>query len=70
MTPPGIPADRIKALRDAFIATMRDPEFLAETQKLQVSIDPTKGEEMEQIVRDAYALPPSVIAKVRKALAD
>jgi tripartite-type tricarboxylate transporter receptor subunit TctC len=70
IAPPGIPADRVKALREAFMATMKDPEFLADTTKLQLSIDPTSGEEMEQIVRDAYALPESVILKVRKALAD
>ena len=36
---------------------MKDPDFLAETKKLQLSIDPTSGEDMERIVRDAYALP-------------
>lgn len=70
IAPPGIPADRVRALREAFMATMKDPEFLAETNKLQLSIDPTSGEEMEKIVRDAYALPEAVIQKVRKALAD
>ena len=39
-------------------------------QKLQLNIDPTSGEEMERIVRDAYALPEAVIQKVRKALSD
>ena len=70
IAPPNIPPERVKALRDAFMATMADPEFLAETQKLQLSIDPTSGEEMQRIVREAYALPDGVIAKVRKALAD
>jgi tripartite-type tricarboxylate transporter receptor subunit TctC len=70
IAPPGIPADRVKALRDAFMATMQDPEFLAETQKLQLNIDPTPGAEMERIVREAYALPDQVILKVRKALLD
>jgi tripartite-type tricarboxylate transporter receptor subunit TctC len=70
IAPPGIPADRVKALRDAFIATMKDPEFLAETGKLQLTIDPTSGEEMERIVREAYALPEPVVQKVRKALLD
>ena len=37
IAPPGIPAERVKALRDAFMATMKDPEFLAETQKLQLN---------------------------------
>ena len=49
---------------------MKDPEFMAEIEKLQLKIDPTSGEEMERIVRDAYALPEAVIQKVRKALAD
>ena len=70
IAPPNIPADRRMALRDAFMATMKDPAFLAETKKLQLTIDPTSGEEMEKIVRDAYALPDAIIAKVRKALAD
>ena len=70
IAPPNIPADRREALRDAFMATMKDPAFLAETKKLQLTIDPTSGEEMEKIVRDAYALPDAIIAKVRKALAD
>jgi tripartite-type tricarboxylate transporter receptor subunit TctC len=70
IAPPNIPAERRQILRNAFMATMKDPAFLAEAQKLQLTIDPTSGEEMEKIVRDAYALPPSVIAKVRKALTE
>jgi tripartite-type tricarboxylate transporter receptor subunit TctC len=70
IAPPGLPADRSKALRDAFMATMKDPEFLAETGKLQINIDPTSGEEMARIVREAYALPDSIVQKVRKALSD
>jgi tripartite-type tricarboxylate transporter receptor subunit TctC len=70
IAPPNMPADRRQALRDAFMATMKDPAFLADTQKLQLSVDPTSGEEMERIVREAYALPEAVIAKVRKTLMD
>jgi len=70
IAPSGIPAERIAALRAAFMATMRDPEFIAELQKLQLNFDPTTGEEMEHIVRDAYALPEAIVLKVRKALAD
>jgi tripartite-type tricarboxylate transporter receptor subunit TctC len=70
IAPPNMPADRRQALRRAFMATMKDPAFLAETKKLQLTIDPTSGEEMEKVVRDAYALPKAIIAKVRKALAD
>lgn len=70
IAPPGIPADRRQALRDAFMATMKDPAFLAETRRLQLTIDPTSGEEMERIVREAYATPQPLIARVRKALQD
>jgi len=70
IAPPNLPADRRAALRRAFDATMKDPAFLADTQKLQINIDPTSGEAMEKIVADAYALPANVIATVRKALTD
>jgi tripartite-type tricarboxylate transporter receptor subunit TctC len=70
IAPPNIPADRVKALRDGFMSTMKDPEFVAEINKMQLTVDPTSGEDMEKIVRDAYALPDDLIQKVRKALAD
>jgi len=70
IAPPNIPSDRRQALRDAFMATMKDPAFLADTKKLQLTIDPTPGDEMERIVRDAYALPETLVARVRKALLD
>ena len=70
IAPPNIPADRVKALRDGFMSTMKDPEFVAEINKMQLTVDPTSGEDMEKVVRDAYALPDDLIQKVRKALAD
>jgi hypothetical protein len=70
IAPPNVPAERVKALREAFMATMKDPDFLADTHKLQLTIDPTPGEEMERIVREAYALPEGIVAKVRRALTD
>jgi tripartite-type tricarboxylate transporter receptor subunit TctC len=68
IAPPGVPAERVKALRDAFMATMRDPEFLAETSKMGLDIVPTSGEDMQDIVRENYELPQGIIMKVRKAL--
>lgn len=66
--PPGVPADRVRALRAAFIKTVQDPEFVAEAKKRQLTIDPTSGEEMEKIIADAYKLPPATVEKVRRAL--
>jgi tripartite-type tricarboxylate transporter receptor subunit TctC len=70
IAPPGIPADRIQALREAFMATMKDPAFLADIRQIQLTVAPTSGEDMEKAVREAYALPESVIRKVRQTLAD
>jgi len=70
IAPPGIPEERVQALRAAFMATMQDPEFLAETDKMALDISPTSGEEMQEIVRENYGLPESIILKVRKALSE
>jgi hypothetical protein len=62
LAPPGVPADRVEALRKAFMDTMRDPEFLAEAEKSQLEITPVPGAEVEKLVQDLYQTP--------KALAD
>jgi tripartite-type tricarboxylate transporter receptor subunit TctC len=66
--PPGIPEDRKKALRAAFMATVADAEFLSDINKVQLSIDAMSGDEMEQLIKDSYNLPPTTVEKVRKAL--
>ena len=70
IAPPGIPADRVAALREGFMAVMKDSDFLAETARAQLELSPMSGAEMEGNVRAAYALPDTLIAKVRKTLAD
>jgi tripartite-type tricarboxylate transporter receptor subunit TctC len=59
--PPGVPADRARALRDAFDATMKDPEFLAEAKKLSLDVDPVNGTEVETVIREVYASPPAAV---------
>jgi tripartite-type tricarboxylate transporter receptor subunit TctC len=68
--PPAIPADRLDALRRAFDATMKDPEFLAVTTKQNLDLDPRPGEKTEEFLRRAYASPPAVIETARKLLGD
>ena len=70
IAPPGIPAERVKALRDAFMATTKDPKFLADMAKSRLTVAPTSGEDMEKIVKEAYAMPDAIIEKVRKTLGD
>jgi tripartite-type tricarboxylate transporter receptor subunit TctC len=66
--PPNVPPDRVKALRRAFDATMRDESFLAEAERLKVDIDPMTGEETEAAVRQVLATAPDVIARTQEAL--
>src|SRR6478672_2749797 len=62
------PADRVAALRSAFAATMKDPEFLAEAEKLGFDIDPVLGEAMQKIVTKVLSTPKDVAAKAKGLL--
>jgi tripartite-type tricarboxylate transporter receptor subunit TctC len=66
--PPGIPADRLKALREAFLATMQDKDFLAEAEKIGLDIDPASAEEVEQLLMRFAAYPPEVFRKAQEAI--
>jgi tripartite-type tricarboxylate transporter receptor subunit TctC len=68
MGTPGIPAERVKILRDAFNTTMKDPEFLTDIDKRQFDLDPVAGEELEKIVKDVMTQPPDIIARMKKLL--
>ena len=61
VTSPGVPADRVQALREAFAATMQDAEFRKEAEKLSVDIDPTIGADLQQLVEKVLATPQSAI---------
>jgi tripartite-type tricarboxylate transporter receptor subunit TctC len=68
MATPGVPADRVKILRDAFNATLKDSEFLADIDKRQFDLDPVPGEELEKIVKDVMTQPPDIVARMKKLL--
>jgi tripartite-type tricarboxylate transporter receptor subunit TctC len=59
--PPGVPAERARALRESFDATMKDPEFLAETRKLSLDVEPVTGAEVEAVIREVYASPAAAV---------
>jgi tripartite-type tricarboxylate transporter receptor subunit TctC len=67
---PGIPADRVKILREAFNTTLKDPEFLAELEKRKFDLDPASGEQLEKIVKEAVSQPPETIARMKKLLGE
>jgi tripartite-type tricarboxylate transporter receptor subunit TctC len=64
VAPPGVPADRVKALRDAFEATMRDPDFLTEAARQKLIINPVSGEKISGLLERIYASPKDVLDRV------
>ena len=68
MGPPGIPADRLAALRKAFPDMMKDPEFLAVAQKIGVEIDPMGHEELLEVLARVAKIPPDVMLKAAKSM--
>jgi tripartite-type tricarboxylate transporter receptor subunit TctC len=66
--PPDIPADRAQALRNAFAATMKDPEFLADAKKIHIDVNPISGAAVEKLIGEVYSTPDSILAKVRSIL--
>jgi len=59
--PPGVPAERARALREAFAATTKDADFVAEAKKLSLDVSPTTGAEVEAIIREVYASSPAAV---------
>ncbi len=66
--PPGIPADRAKALRDAFAATMKDKDFLADAKKQRLSVDPMGPEEIGKVIDDFTSYSPAVYQRAATVL--
>ncbi len=64
VTTPGVPAERVAALRKAFQDMVKDPEFLAQLAKRNIMVDPGTGEELDEIVKETFALPKSILAQV------
>ena len=66
--PPGTPADRIEALRQAFDATMKDPALLADAEQVSLGIDPMTGQAIADFVESAYHTPAAVAARAAQLL--
>jgi tripartite-type tricarboxylate transporter receptor subunit TctC len=68
MAPPGLPADRLAVLRQAFAATLSDAGFLGETQKMQFEIDPMSAADVAAIVHETIQQPADIVAKAKAAM--
>jgi tripartite-type tricarboxylate transporter receptor subunit TctC len=68
MMAPGVPTERVAALRKAFLATMRDKELLADAQRIGIAIDPITGEELQSLAEQVFATPRAMVEKTKQAL--
>jgi tripartite-type tricarboxylate transporter receptor subunit TctC len=66
--PPNVPKDRLAALRAAFDETVKDPAFLADAKNHQLHITPYSGAQIDTLMKDIYATPPELVARVRAAM--
>jgi tripartite-type tricarboxylate transporter receptor subunit TctC len=64
VAPPDLEAGRLKLLRSAFDATMKDPEFLAEAKKSKLDLEPENGAYLEALIRQIYATPKPLVEKI------
>jgi tripartite-type tricarboxylate transporter receptor subunit TctC len=66
--PPATPKDRVKILRQAFLNTYKDGDFLAEAKKASLDLEAVTGEEMEQVVTGLFKLDAKQIARLKEVL--
>lgn len=67
VAPPGVPPDRVEALRSAFMATFKDPAFIDEVKKLKLELDPRSGSDVQALVAKLYSASPAQIKRAREA---
>ena len=68
MGPPGVPADRVKILRQGFIKALSDAELLAQAEKQNMEIEPTSREELAALAKEVMAQPPDVVERMKNLL--
>ena len=68
IAPPGTPDDRVKILRDAFTAAMKDKDFIADADKAQLALNPIDGAKVQEVVTRIYASPPEVVKRAKELI--
>ena len=69
LTAPKVPADRVRALRQAFAETMRDPQFIEAAKQANMEMNPMEGDELQRVVEGIVSSPPRILAMVKDAIA-
>ena len=67
---PGIPPDRVRTLREAYIKMLKDPEFVADANKRQWEINPISGERLERLAKEVINQPPDVVERIKGILGE
>jgi tripartite-type tricarboxylate transporter receptor subunit TctC len=70
LTPPGVSADRVQALRDAFDATMKDPGFLADATRQNLHVNPFSGQQIQDLLEKLYATPSPILDRFSALIAN
>ena len=65
LSTPGVPADRVEALRTAFTEMTKDPEFIDELEKMRVELTPMSGAKLQELVQEVGNLSPDLIGKIK-----
>ncbi len=68
VAPPGVPAERLDALRTAYAKMLRDPEFLKSVTKRNYSVYPVSSAEIHEFIKNITSLPPELLAKTKTAM--
>ena len=63
---PGVPADRVAAMRAAFVAMLKDPEFLKDAAALNIEVQPVSHQELKQVIDELFATPDHLKVRARK----
>jgi hypothetical protein len=66
ITGPGVPAERLAALRKAFEASLHDPDLLQDAAKRQLEVQFVSGAEISDVITQAFKSPPDIVERVRK----
>ena len=68
VAPPGLAADRLKVLREAFLNTMKDPDLLAEAKRKNFDIQPTSGDDLASLAKQVMTQTPELIARAKRLM--
>jgi tripartite-type tricarboxylate transporter receptor subunit TctC len=68
VAPPDLPPERLRMLRDAFNATMKDPEFVADVKRSKLDLEPEDGEHIAALIAKIYATPKPIVERVGKLI--